>query len=193
VGDLKRRPPAQLPWRPALRTCLHAAAGLALALALLQPARAVDMGRLKAAVVYNLLLFAEWPTEALPTEQPALHLCVDAASAPLESLLALAGKPVGTRRLEVRKVPATAEGLRACNAWYREGPAPVPSGTVWRAVQRHSVLTICTGELREDGGAAIYLSESNGRLYFDVDNAAVRQLGLQLSSKMLRLARRVHD
>ena len=190
---MKQVPPAGAPARPVYRAGRRIAAGLALGLALVLPARAVDMGQLKAAVVYNLLLFAEWPSEALPAEQPALHLCVEAASLPAEALLALAGKPVGARRLEVRKVPATAEGLRACNAWYREGPAPAPSGALGRSIQRNSVLTICSGELREDGGAAIYLFESNGRLYFDVDNAAVRQLGLQLSSKMLRLARRVHE
>lgn len=172
---------------------MRATAGLALWLWLAWPACAVDMGQLKAAVVYNLLLFAEWPSEAVPAEQAVLYLCVDPAAAPLEALHSLAGKPVGPRRLEVRKVPATPEGLRGCNAWYREG-APLPtSGGVWRALQRHSVLSITSGERREEGGAAIYLVEVNGRLSFDVDNAAVRQLGVQLSSKLLRLARKVHE
>lgn len=189
----QRHAPWRARWRGASRTAGHAAAGVFLACALTLPARAVEIAQLKAAVVYNLLLFAEWPGEALPGDRAFVSLCVDPAAAPVEALLALSGKPVGPRRLEVRKVAATAEGLRGCNAWYREGPPLPPSGVVWRTLQRHAVLPISSGERTDEGGAAIYLVEVNGRLSFDVDNAAVRQLGIQLSSKMLRLARRVHE
>lgn len=188
---MKHRPPTWPPRAAAQRAVARAITVLALWHA--WPVVAVDVGQLKAAVVYNLLLFAEWPSEALAAEQPVLHLCVDPAAAPLEALLSLGGKAVGPRRLEVRKVPATPEGLRGCNAWYRDGTPPPPSSGVWRTLQRHAVLSITSGELREEGGTAIYLVEVNGRLSFDVDNAAVRQLGVQLSSKMLRLARKVHE
>lgn len=58
----------------------------------------------------------------------------------------------------------------------------------WR---KQGVLSIVVDDNRERSGAIITLVRENTRIGFDVDIDASRQAGLVLSSKLLRLARRV--
>ncbi|HJV94603.1 MAG TPA: YfiR family protein, partial [Albitalea sp.] len=57
-----------------------------LALCLATPARAVEETELKAAIIFNILLFVEWPDDALPDAGGVLSLCV-AANSPLNAAL----------------------------------------------------------------------------------------------------------
>lgn len=162
---------------------------LALLLALLLPrAQAADELPLKAAILFNLLLFVEWPGEAeLPAGAPLL-LCADRAAPLWPHLQALRERPVRQRRLDLRDA-ADAEAARGCHAWLLEDggarlPAPRPGAPL---------LVIGDGARADERGVAIALRSSGARVVFDIDMALVRQQRLQLSSKLLRLARVVRE
>jgi hypothetical protein len=53
------------------------------------------------------------------------------------------------------------------------------------------VLTVADGSLNDDTVIA-FIYEGN-RIRFDINRAAARTRGLQISSKLLRLARQVRD
>src|SRR5438552_16514102 len=86
-----------------MRKLLFIAVGVALAAPAL-PALAVDEAELKAAIVFNLLGFIDWPPRAAPGA--TLRLCVATKSALRKPLQQLNGTPVRNWRLEVREAPA---------------------------------------------------------------------------------------
>lgn len=151
---------------------------------------ALDVLPLKAAIVFNLLLFVEWPGEAeLPAAAP-LVLCGD-RSAPLwPHLQLLHDRPLRQRRLEIRDV-SNAEEQRTCHAWLLEEGGQRPLSA--RVPGAGAVLVIGDGQRADEAGVIVALRNTGSRLQFDVNLVEARQQRLQLSSKLLRLARVVRE
>jgi len=153
-----------------------------------QAAQADDAGEAerKASLVFNLLLFVEWPADVLPPQAPSLALCVDGASRLRPAVQALDGRIVRHWRLDVRDL-ASAGSWSACHAALLDSPSNAPQhppvGT----------LLIADGDAAPSIAAAVMLHRDGDRVRFDIDLATVRQSRLQVSSKLLRVARRVTD
>jgi hypothetical protein len=182
-----------MPFRLRIRiraSCRQVAAWLlcGLLLAQAQVAWALEEAPLKAAIVYNLLLYVQWPDEAALSPGAPLVLCAERHGALWPHLSALGGRAVRQLRLELRE--AGDEGTaRACRVWVLEDSGRVPA---LRADA--GLLTIGDGARADGAGVVIALRRgSAGRLAFDVDLVAARHQGLQVSSKMLRLARQVRE
>lgn len=171
---------------PALAMCLL----LQLALGC-QPASAVERAEVEAAIVYNILLFVEWPVESTLAAGGPLVLCVDPASRLAGPLKSLAGRPVRTHRLELHDMSA-AEPWRGCHALFVDAASKAGA-----ALRRHAkgqpLLVIGEEPAAADDGVMVRLAEADGRITFDVDLAAARQGRLQISSRLLRLARKVAE
>jgi len=157
-----------------------AAACLAAGLQSVAPARAqVPEAELKAAFVYNFVLFTEWPASALPVDG-VLTICAGgSAASQYDALWQLDGRKAAGYRL------AVTEGHgRPCHvAVYRAGTG---GGLV-----QPGTLTVCDGPASACAGAMITLLRERDRVRFDVDAERTRSGGLVLSSKLLRLARQV--
>lgn len=178
---------------PACRGGLRRRGG-ALLLALLlgtgsAPAPAQDDASLKAAIVFNLLMFVQWPGEAgLPAGTP-LRLCADRSGTLWRHLVSLRDRPLRQYRLELREL-ADNDHLRDCQILLLEpgGPRRLP-------LQRPGapLLTLGSDERAEDVDVVLGLRHVSGRVVFDVDLGAARRNGLLISSKLLRLARAVRE
>lgn len=150
------------------------------------PAAALEEQPLKAAIVFNLLMYVQWPDEAGLAQGTPLALCADRQAALWPHLTALSGRPVRQFRLELREA-GDERGTRGCRAWVLEdGGRLPPRGSA-------GLLTIGDVSRADEPGVVIGLRRSSSRLQFDVDMGAARQQGLVLSSKMLRLARQVRE
>lgn len=176
---------------PKARLLRSGAAGLLLATLAAGP-QAQDLVALKAAIVVNLLQFAQWPgEEQAPTDAP-IRLCADAGGTLWPQLGSLQGRPVrGAHPLQLRDVPAAADGLRQCHAWVLEAP-PARRLTA-AAAEGLPVLVIGDVGRGDEPGVVVALHHSGGRLAFEVDLRAARRNGLQLSSKLLRLAGKLRE
>jgi hypothetical protein len=142
---------------------------------------------LKAAFVYNFAVFTEWPQEALAASAPIV-LCTGSASTLSPALQSLNDKVVNGHKLAVR--PAAA-GLRACHVLVLGSGDRERWGQIKRDLAGTHVLTVSDDSNISQDGAMIALSVVNQRIGFDVDIKAARSARLQLSSKLLRLARSV--
>ncbi len=152
---------------------------------------AVDEQELKAAIVFNLLLFVEWPADAAAASTVSRVLCVSPSNALNAPLKALQGRPVRSQLLEVRDLPAGASRA-ACHAVYLD------AGDTSRQAGAKPDLAVAALVISDDVDsplpqAAIVLRHVGGRIGFDVNLEAARQARLQFSSKLLRLARSVND
>jgi hypothetical protein len=170
-----------------IAAALLAAAGLACA-----PAQAVERAELEAAIVYNVLLFVEWPPDAAPSPGGALVLCVDPASALSAPLKSLAGRRVRSYRLELHELSAN-ESTHGCHALYLDTSTRLPSGPQRRQLRGAPVLVIAEEPAAPEDAVAVRLGDNAGHIAFDVDLVAARQSGLQISSRLLRLARKVNE
>jgi hypothetical protein len=158
-----------------------------------QRAQAVERTSLEAAIVYNLLQFVEWPGEAsLPAGAP-LVVCLDAASPLLGELQSLEGRPVRRMKLAVRSV-AAGEPAKSCSAFYVDAEGQRKGLVARRAAAAGApVLVIGGSDVASAEGQTVHLAESGGRIVFDVDVKAAREAGLAVSSRLLRLARKVNE
>jgi hypothetical protein len=160
VSGAPRRPRAGQCW-PALLAVLSLA----------MPAGAADDGALKAAVLYNILLFVQWPGEAGAPADAPLRVCARRGSSLWPQLLRLQDRPLRGRRVQVNEAAADAQP-RYCNVL---------------------VLVVADGAGAVGDGIAVSLQMSSGRVVFDVDPQTAQRSGLQLSSRLLHLARNLRQ
>jgi hypothetical protein len=155
---------------------------------LAQAQRQAPEAELKAAILINMLLFVDWPSK---TSQPSdrLTLCYLDASPITAVLDLLNGKLLKGKPLQTLLVTsATSSG---CHALYL---SPRDTGILAGVVQNlrsSGVLFIGDSPGYLQQGVMLNLEIDDGRVVFDIDLRSARQAGLMLSSKVLRLARKV--
>jgi hypothetical protein len=153
----------------------------------------VATAEFEAAIVFHLLPFVDWPAEAAPAPGGALRLCVDPASRLAAPLRSLQGRAVRQSPLVVQDLPLP-DGLRRCHVVLLDAGLRASQAAVRRALPGLPVLVV--GDEPAGGPedvVAVHLVQHDGRVGFEVDMAPVRQSRLQISSRLLRLARRVGE
>lgn len=157
------------------------------------PLHALDQSleyRVKAAYIFNLVNFAQWPQTAFASPTTPLRVCI-ADPDPFGSLLAqtFAGEHVDSHPIVVDH-PAAPAGWRQCQVVFvpDDGRA---GETALRSVEGAPVLTIGqTPGFRRHGGMVTFVVD-NGRVRFDVDATSATRAGIRLSSKVLQAARNI--
>jgi hypothetical protein len=149
--------------------------------------------QLKAAAVYNVVAFTEWPATAFNSVDAPLVIGVFGRG-PVAALLDdhVANETWQGRRITLRRITAAADA-RTCHAIYIS-PSEVGA---WREIAgqfaRSPLLTLSDAEnFARDGGIAQLAFEHN-ELRLVVNVRVARESGLTISSKVLRLARVLED
>jgi hypothetical protein len=142
---------------------------------------------LKAAFIYNFALFTQWPAELVPEGEPFV-LCV-VGDADVRSALE---RVVGKRRLgghvvAVSDLPPASRHV--CHLLYVSGRPSDDAGRLIAGLRDAPVLTISDvdGFIAHGGIAQFFFDQ--GRLRFSVQLAAARRARLQISSRLLTLAK----
>jgi hypothetical protein len=146
----------------------------------------------KAVFLYNFSKYVSWPAVALGERSPAeVRICVTANDSFFALLkAAVQGETIDNRPL----VPVALGGLdeaRTCQILY-VGAAGSADARAWlTAVRGSQVLTVADG-VQGDEPVIAFVRDDN-RLRFDINRAAAGRHGLNVSAKLLRLARQVRD
>src|ERR1700733_3950927 len=142
--------------------------------------------RLKAAFLYNFALFTEWPASIGST----LNLCVYGRDPFGEEIDALQGKPVGDRRMVVRRVARVA-ALTERQIVFIADPSPdaIPRGL--STLRGATALTMADVPGAAKQGVALNMSVVKNKITFEANLTAARAANLKLSSKLLSLATEV--
>jgi hypothetical protein len=167
-------------------------AAIALCSAAIGRAQDVTEPSLKAAFIYNFAKFTEWPQDALSGPVP-FNACVlgdEPTSDALER--SVKGRQLGGRGVTVQRV-APDGPLKSCHLLYVSNLKSAQIASVVEAVRGAPVLTISDiDDFARLGGIAHVFIE-NGKMRFDLNLELAKRVRLQLSSKLLVLAARVHD
>ncbi|MGQ3092893.1 MAG: YfiR family protein [Roseateles sp.] len=145
-----------------------------------QPASAET---LKAEVIYRALMFITWPA-AREAAGRGLRICTLGEGRVETALQALQGRPIRQLAVEVRRL-GRIDQAADCQLLYL--PAPLPA--LKTSLADLPVLVVSDGSAMLDHGAMINLQVEDGRIVFDVELDATRRAGLDVSTKLLRLAR----
>ena len=163
-------------------------ASLALALAsagaCAQSAVATE-GDLKAAYIYHFIQFTQWPDSAF-AHASEISICIEENNPLLRPLRAIAGKNIRGKPIAITVIAggnATACQVRLLGRGDSVPAEPAP-GT------REPVLSV-TDESALQDAATIVLRVRGDRVIFDVNRAQAQKAGLEISSKLLRLAETV--
>jgi hypothetical protein len=142
--------------------------------------------RLKAAFVFNFLAFTEWPAGG----DGSLNLCILGRDPFGAEINGLQGKSVAGRSIAVQRRSA-GESLRNCQAVFITASMMDGLGGVLDSLKGQATLTIADSSGAARRGVALNMSVQQGRVSFEANLQAARGAGLNLSSKLLRLATEV--
>lgn len=156
--------------------------GLVGARASAQPSGPASPEVLKAEIVLRALMFVSWPGDRTSGGNK-LQLCTFGEGRMETALLALAGRTVRQQGLETRR--ARLDQLAGCHALYLSGPNPAAMA----ALSGRPVLFVSDVPSTLEEGVMLNLQVEDGRVVFDVELDAARRAGLDVSTKLLRLAR----
>jgi hypothetical protein len=190
-SDLWPRLPA-LAIRPASAAfwTLLAAGWIAAASTMGTVAHAEDLPeyRLKAAFLYNFILFTEWPTGTGGT----LNVCIVGTDPFAGELDGLQGKAAGPRTIAIQR-KASGDSHKSCQVVFIAPSAIDALPRVLAALRGQPTLTVADspGAMRQ--GVALNMSVQRSKVSFEANVPAARNVGLVLSSKLLRLATEVEQ
>lgn len=165
--------------------------GVPLLLAALPGALGAVIGEaeFKAALLYNILQFIQWPAEAQPADN-MLRLCLPEADTPGAQWAQLAGKTVQGRRLSVRQIRSAEEAPLQCDAvWIGVERMDFLAGLVSYA-KKYPLLIVAEGRNSIDKGAAIGVTLENGQARLSIGEHSARHAGIEISARLRQLAAR---
>jgi len=179
-------------WPGAMVILLAATGALAISA---PPASAQQVGEyeLKAAILYNLSRFVEWPASAYADSQAPTVLCILGQDPFGDTLKTLGqkqdanGRPVSIRRLK------SENGIRDCHVLYISTSERKTVAQILSRLKGSSVLTV--GEMSQFAvqGGIIQFTLEDKQVRFEVNLDAASRMALKISSRLLVLARIVKD
>jgi len=145
--------------------------------------------RVKLAFLYRFAQFVHWPTEAFHDPAQPLSICVVGPD-PFKGEIAeaLRGRTAGGHPVEIRSLKP-GSNPRACHMIFFRASEKAAEASILAAVKGSSILTV--GETRNFAirGGAINLTLKENMLNFEINLDVATQSRLEISSKLLALAK----
>jgi hypothetical protein len=174
-----------------LRRALIAATCLAAAIAVAQPARALQH-RVKAVFLTKFPAYVDWPPEAFATPSSPIVIGVagdDDIARELDA--AVAGREVAERPLRVQRLAPGEPDNGCCHILFVGGGANAAARRHLGDTQGRAVLTVTDAPGTHPPGSVINFQVVDERMRFDISREAAEKNGLQLRAQLLAVARQV--
>lgn len=148
---------------------------------------------IKAAFIYNFTKFVSWPSQSFPSSTGSFTICVAGEPAMLSTLSeTVRGKQAGGRAIEI--VPLRdPKDASACQILFVSRHIPETQNRLLTAAKGKPVLTVGEEKDFTRRGGIINFYIANDRVQFEINTDNVRRSGLDISSRLLSLARIVKE
>jgi hypothetical protein len=148
----------------------------------------------KAAMLYNLTRFVEWPASAYPDEQTPTAICILGQDPFGDFLTSMVSKQMGKggRAVEIRRMQ-NEKGAHGCHVLYISTSERKSVAGIFSALKGSSILTV--GEMAQFAtrGGMIQFSLEEKQVRFEINLDAASRAELKISSRLLMLARIVKE
>ena len=149
--------------------------------------------QVKAAFLLNFAKFIDWPASAFRDEKAPITVCVfghDPFGNALDDMMR--GKNINNRELLARRINELPE-LKSCQLVFVSEKEERRLPEILNSEKSASALVVGEGEDFAESGGSVQLFLENNRMRFAVNVDAVQRSRLTVSSKLLALAKIVHD
>jgi len=148
--------------------------------------------QVKAAFLYNFIKFIEWPAGTFVADDSPITIGVVGENSIGGDLAAtVKGKTVNGRPLVIKSFGSAKDaGLKNCQMVFIAKSERKRIDEIMAALKGTSVLTVSESEGFLDAGGMINFVMEGNRVRFEINDAAVKQSGLLISSKLLSLSKR---
>jgi hypothetical protein len=149
--------------------------------------------QVKAAFLLNFAKFVDWPSGAFQNDQAPIALCVfghDPFAGALDEIIQ--GKKINNREILARRINGL-QDLKSCQLVFIGSAEDKRLPEILNSLKGASVLVIGESDAFAERGGAIQFFVEDNRLRFAINVDAVQRSRLTVSSKLLALARIVHD
>ncbi|MBL8499386.1 MAG: YfiR family protein [Nitrosomonas sp.] len=144
--------------------------------------------QVKAAFIYNFIAFTQWPG----TTGPTINLCVYGEDFFGSEIDKLQSKPVDKRHIKVVRITAP-EKLADCQVIFFSKSVSGSLSSLLMNLPGQPILTLADSPNAISHGIMINMNLVNEKIIFEINLGIVRQSGLDISSKLLQLATKVHQ
>jgi hypothetical protein len=153
----------------------------------------VDEYKLKAAMLYHLKEFVEWPASANLDRHSPILLCILGQDPFANSLSVTIPKETDNGRLVVIRHLQSETEIPGCHILYISSSQRKIAAHIFTILNGSSVLTV--GEMAQFAahGGMIQFSLDEQHVRFDINLDAASRAGLRISSKLLALAQIVKN
>lgn len=145
--------------------------------------------QIKAAYLLNFARYVEWPAARLPVGSP-LRLCVLGRDPFGGALIGLEGRQVNGHEMRLRQIEGV-DQAGDCHLVFIADSEERRLGLLLRGLAGKGVLSVSDTDGFAEAGGSIGLVVEDGRVRFDINQAALLRDGLRASSQLLRLGRNV--
>ena len=175
--------------RPAALAARHFGRCLVLLVALVAPGwAAVPEYDVKAALIYRISKFIQWPESVFAGNGGTLRLCIIGHDDFGASIDSLAGRRVQGQTLSIERMAGAEQYAGNCQLAFisrsERGRLPYVLGVLGR----NPVLTVSDIDNFAAQGGMIGFTTSDSKLAFQINPAASRNAGLQIGAQLLQLA-----
>jgi hypothetical protein len=149
--------------------------------------------KVKTAFLFNFAKFIEWPPSSFATPQSPFTFCV-LGQDPFGSILTdtLQGKVIRDRPLAVRRLKDKSEA-RSCQIVFVSSSESPHLPEIVETLRGGNVLLVGETNRFAASGGTIEFTLEDDRVRFAINTDAAGRSGLKFSSKLLALAKLVHD
>jgi hypothetical protein len=147
----------------------------------------------KTAFLFNFAKFIEWPPSSFASPQSPYTICI-LGQDPFGQLLddSLQGKVIGNRPTAVRRLKDKAEA-RGCQMVFVSSSENTHLSEILEGLKGASVLLVGETSGFAAAGGTIEFTLEDDHVRFIINSDAADRSGLRFSSKLLALAKIVHD
>jgi hypothetical protein len=148
--------------------------------------------RIHAAFVLNFIQFIEWPENAFSKPADPIIIAL-LPSDPIEGALATAidGTTIKGRKLMIVHVSAD-QPIPACHVLIVGSENPAEAAAMIKSVAGQSIVTIGDCDDFTDAGGTIRFYTENQKERFEINLASAKRANVQVSAKLLKLAKIVN-
>ena len=144
-------------------------------------AQSSKSSQLKAAIVFNILRFVDFPG----SNEGGLTFCVSSRDPDASRFRAFSGRTAGSRQVSVRLL--SSNSYAGCDVVYLgdANPSEIASAS------RRGTLVMGDGSRFINRGGAVGLVRTGSQVRFELNLKAANQSDIEMSSRLIRLASRI--
>ncbi len=146
--------------------------------------------QIKAAMIFNMMRFVDWPESALPNADGNIGICVISRGAMATAVESLRGKQIKGKNITVRQIGKTG-GLSGCHVLLLSDVDRPYTSAILEQTRSTPLMTVSDSRGFAAAGGVFGFIILEGKVRFEVNLASAQRHRIRISSQLLKLAQTV--